>query len=187
MPRYTTPVTNPLIDSPPFHLEEELRLSDAWSGLWAAVAGLLVLTAFQVIKPQPEGGIPALATLLTISFAAGVSYVLVRYVSYWVARIVATQIYAPIGRVHPAASGELPRTAFLCVLLAPGIVAALACAVAINSGAAFGPEWRLVVAVVIGVATRDLRAAYLVLLVPAERWIKEKRDTLEVLRLLDGA
>jgi hypothetical protein len=187
MPRSTNPANNPLIDSPPFRLEEEIRLSETRSGFWAVVAGLLVLVALQVLTPRHAGRLPSLTMLLTISLAAGASYVLVRYVSYWIARIVVTQMYAPIGRVHPAASGELPRTAFLCVLLAPGIVAALACTIAAKAGAAFGPEFRLAVAVVIGVALRDLRAAYRVLLVPASRWIKEKRNGLEVLQPVDGA
>lgn len=186
MQRSAQPTTNSIIDAPPFCLEQEIRFSEVWSGFWALAAGLGVLAALQLLKPWPAGPLPSLALLLTVSIGCGACYLGVRFVSYWTARIVVMSSYPPVGRVHPAASGELPRTAFLCMLLAPGIVCALGCAVAAKVAAAFGPEYCLAIAVVTGVTLRDLRAAYRVLLLPGSRWIRERRSGLEVLRLVDA-
>lgn len=185
MQRFAKPTTNPLIDSPPFCLEEKIRLSGMWYGLCAVAVGLAILVVWQWLAPWPSRVVPPLTTLLIVSVGSGACYALVRFALHWGARIVVTQNYAPVGRVHPAATGELPRTAFLVVLLAPGLVCALGYTLAAKMFAAFGPEFRLAVAVIGGVAIRDLRAAYCVMRLSSSLWFKERRGGLDVLRLLE--
>ncbi|MCA1960622.1 MAG: hypothetical protein LDL33_07480 [Desulfomonile sp.] len=185
MKRLSQPSVNPIIDSPPFCIQEKVRLSETWSALSAVAVGVAVLASWQWLAPGPSRGVPSLTLLLIVSVSSGGCYIAVRFVSYWTARIVVTQTHAPVGRVHPAASGELPRTAFFIVLLAPGIVCALCYTLVANAAAAFGPEFRLAVAVIAGVAVRDVRAAYHVMMLPSSLWFKEKRDGLEALQLLD--
>jgi hypothetical protein len=131
--------------------------------------------------------VPSLAVLLTWSFGVAALYVAVRFAAYWCAWSAVIRRYPLVRGVHPAARGELPRCAFIVVVLAPLSICSAVLLVLSKGGTAFSPEIWLALAVAVGISVRDLRIArHLVFLAP-DRWIKETPGGLDALRPTDNA
>jgi hypothetical protein len=116
------------------------------------------------------------------SVTAASLYLGVRFITYWVVWSRVVRRYPLVGRTHPAARGELPKRSFLFVLVIP-ITACIALgAVLLYVGSGFTPALVLSMAVVAGIALRDVRAFRHVLFLECSYWIRDTPAGLEVLK-----
>ena len=176
--------TNP-IDPPPFYLDGEIRLGMSGNWLLGVLFGVAVILFLAKAFPHPARPFPSLALLMVVSVTTASFYLGVRFIAYWVVWLRATRKYTSIRGVHPTGRGELPRNAFLAVLLAPLLACVPACALLIAFGPGFGPETWLAIALTAALAIPDLRAARQVFARDGSCWIKETRNGLDVLRRVD--
>jgi hypothetical protein len=173
------------LDPPPFFLETEIRLVFPGLGLYTTGVGLLVLTAFRSTFPGHYQPLPSLTILLVTSVVSVGFYYGVRLLSYWCVWAWVIRKHPPVGRIHPAARGELPRNAFLFVLLCPCSAFIPLCAFLYIQTGAFRPELWLAVAVAAAISIKDLRAVWHLSSIDPSRWVKETSSGMDVLKLID--
>ncbi len=157
------------------------------SALWVGLVGLAVLCLFPWLFANASRKVPSPAVLLGWSFGAAAFYVAVRFVAYWCAWAAVIRRYPLVRGVHPAARGQLPRYAFLAVVLAPLWLCGAVLLFLSKGGTAFSPETWLALAVVAGISVRDLRIAMHLIFLAPDRWIKETRGGLTTLRPTNNA
>jgi len=173
------------IDPPPFFLEREILFDRSRAWISTLGVGLLFLAPFLLLFDRPGGAFPSLGRLVVASFAAGTFYLGVRFLSYKGLWWAVGRAHEPVRGIHPAARGELPRNAYLIVLLAPLMAFVPGCWLIFRSNRGLGPELWLAIAVIAGSALTDLRAARHVLSMESSCWIKETPRGLDVLRPVD--
>lgn len=173
---------NPGVAPPPFFLAGEIRLSLSFAAAFSIVLGAGVLGIFLLLFPPLDHMIPSLLSLMVVSVGSGCLYLVVRFAAYWTAWFRVSRKYPLVGTVHPAARGELPRDHFLFVLSAPTALLIPTWGVLAGKGWGATPELWLSIAVVGGIALRDLRAAWRLLFLDPACWVKETRLGLEILK-----
>ncbi len=175
------------LDPPPFFLESEIRVGGSGFGLTALGVGVLMVVSFPMLAGKPSQPLPSLSLLVVVALVAASFYIGVRFLTYWIIWLRAIGSHSYNDGIHPAARGELPRNAFLIVLLAP-LTSFIVIALLIwRLGVDFRPEFWLAVAVAVSISLRDLKAAWHVIHVEPDRWIKETRHAIDVLRPVDRA
>ena len=175
------------LDPPPFFLEGEIRMGGSGFGLSALAVGVLMVVFFPVLFEDASQPLPSLSLLVVVALVAASFYFGVRFLAYWGIWLRAIGNHAYNGGIHPAARGELPRNAFLLVLLAP-LASFLAVGLVIwRLGIGIRPEFWLAAAVATSISLRDLKAAWHVMQLDSECWIKEKRHGIDVLRPVQRA
>lgn len=183
-----TPPVEPIprqLDPPPFFLDGEIRVGGSKSALSAVALGILILLLYPVLFDEPRQALPPMSLLLVAALVAASFYLGVRFLAYWVIWLRAIGRHSYTNGIHPAARGELPRNAFLVVLLAP-LASFLLIGVLIWAiGIRLWPEFWLAVAVAFSISVADLKAALHVARLDSGCWIKENRHGIDVLRPID--
>jgi hypothetical protein len=174
------------LDPPPFFLEKEVRLRFAGGGALGLLVGTMVVVVSRIVSLDPAGSTPSLAPLMAVSFAVGFFYLGTRFLAYSLTWLTVTRKYPLIGRIHPAARGELPRKPFLLVLLVPGATVVPVCVALAAAVPALVPVLWLAIAVAARLAAPDLQAAWKVLGADPSCWIKETKIGLDVLNPLNA-
>jgi hypothetical protein len=169
---------------PPFYLEREIRLSGIRTAFSGILLGFAIMALYLVVHgplshPLPSMWFLTLVSVLAVSACLAIRFSCYRLVWTWVSRT-----YPLYGSVHPAARGELPRNAYLLVLMAPTIILAATCTILILWKIRFGPEMWLVIAVAFAACWGDLLAARHVVRVDSDHWIMGTDTGLDVLRLV---
>lgn len=181
-PRLTQGVSSIPLDPPPFILERHVSLPVTRSAMWAVVLSSLLLVGFRVLFAHTGRSIPPLLWLMAASITAAGLYLGVRFITYWAVWSRVVRTYPLVGRTHPAARGELPKRSFVFVLVIPIATCIALGVVLIYLGSGFSPELVLAMAVVAGVALRDVRALGHVLFLECSYWIRDTPAGLEVLK-----
>ncbi len=174
------------LDPPPFFLEGEIRLSGPYINISCAAFGLTCLLAFRMFLPSPSRPLPSLSLLMMSSVGAGVFYFGIRFATYWAIWRTISGNYRQKGGRYLGANGELPKNAFLLVFITPLAAFAALCLILAGSGGELAPGWWVAIAVVAGIASRDLKAAGHVLFLDSARWLKETTRGLDVLKPVVG-
>jgi hypothetical protein len=169
------------LDPPPFFLEGEIRLSGLRLNILCSAVGLGALLALRFLLPDPVNPLPSLTILIVSSVGAATFYFGVRFVTYWAVWRKISGTYRQSGGRYLGANGELPKNAFLLVFMAPLTAFAVLCLILAGGHGGFAPDWWVAVAVVAGLAFRDLKAAWQVLLLEPSLWLKETSRGLDVL------
>lgn len=169
------------LDPPPFFLEGEIRLSGPYINVSCAATGLICLMAFRIFLPSPARPLPSLSLLIMSSVCAGFFYFGMRFVTYWAIWRRISGNYRQKGGRYLGANGELPKNAFLLVFITPLASFAALYFILAGSGGEMGPGWWVAIAVVIGIAFPDLKAAWHVLFLDPARWLKETTRGLDIL------
>jgi hypothetical protein len=170
------------LDPPPFFLEGEIRLSGSRMNISCAAIGLTVLLILRFLLPDPANPLPSLSILAMSSLGAAAFYFGVRFVAYWATWRRISGTYRQTGGRYLGANGELPKNAFLVVFMAPLAAFTVLCLILVGTRGGLGPGWLVAIAVVAGLAFRDLKAAWQVLLLDPARWLKETSRGLDVLK-----
>ncbi|MDQ7784894.1 MAG: hypothetical protein RDU20_18570 [Desulfomonilaceae bacterium] len=172
------------LDPPPFFLEREIRLTFRGLGVYSTGVGIAVLLVLRAAFPGIYDPLPSLVSLLAISACSVGFYHGVRVFSYWLTWGWVIRRYPSIGGIHPAARGELPRNAFLTVLLSPsiGFVPLWVGLYWLYEG--FRPEIWLCTAIWAASSMGDLRSVRHLVSVDPSRWIKDTPTGMDVLRLI---
>jgi hypothetical protein len=170
------------LDPPPFLLEGEIRLSGTYMDISCAAMGVIVLLALRLFLPDPLGPLPSLSLLMMTSVGAAVFYFSIRFVTYWAIWRKISGNYRQEGGRYLGANGELPKNAFLMVFLAPSTAFVVLYLILADPGGILGPGWWVAIAVVAGIAFRDLTAAWHVLFLDQARWLKESSRGLDILK-----
>jgi hypothetical protein len=181
-PRLTQGVSSTPLDPPPFTLEKHVSLPVTRSALWAVVLGSLLLVGSRFLFVGTSRSIPPLIWLIVASVTSAGLYLGIRFITYWVVWSRVVRTYPLVGRTHPAARGELPKRSFLFVLVIPFAACMAIGAVVFHVSSASRPVLVLAVAVVAGMALRDLRALGHVLFLECSCWIRDTPAGLEVLK-----
>ena len=171
------------VDPPPFFLEDEIVLPSRGLALYALVVGLLILIALRLLSVVTYP-LPSLSRLMAFSVGTGLLYHSIRFVSYGIAWAAVKRSYPLSGGIHPAARGELPRNAFLLVLLLPAATFIPLCVGYVFEGKGFGPEMWLVVAVLASLSLRDITAGWNLLFCNSDTWVKAHERGLDVLKFV---
>jgi hypothetical protein len=174
------------LDPPPFFFEGEIRLSGSYMNLSCAALGFIVLLAFRLFLPDPVRPLPSLSLLLMTSIGAAVFYFGIRFVTYWAIWRKISGNYRQKGGRYLGANGELPKNAFLAVFMAPLAAFGVLYLILADPGGVLGPGWWVAIAVVAGIAFRDLKAAWKVLFLDQARWLKETPRGLDILKPVVG-
>lgn len=174
------------LDPPPFFLEEEILVPSRGRGLYESTVGLLVLIALWLVFPEVSRPLPSLMELFAWAVGGAGFYYGMRLVTYYVVWLATLHTYPSSAGIHPAARGELPRNAFLVVLLFPIVAFVALCLVLSRFAFGFGPTAWIAAAVVAGVSLRDVRLAWNVLFLDTSRWIKKTKRGLDVLQPVGG-
>ncbi len=169
------------LDPPPFFLEGEIRLSGPSINISCAATGLICLLAFRIFLPSPARPLPSLSLLIMSSVGAGFFYFGMRFVTYWAIWRRISGNYRQKGGRYLGANGELPKNAFLLVFITPLASFAALYFILAGFGGEMGPGWWVAIAVVIGIAFRDMKAAWHVLFLDPARWLKETTRGLDIL------
>ncbi len=177
-------VTSLPLDPPPFFLEQEIRISFKGLSVYATCVGLLVLVVLRSIFPGAYNPLPSLIALIVTSAGSAGYYHGVRLLSYWLVWAWVIRRYPSTGGIHPAARGELPRNAFLIVLLSPCLGFVPLCAVLYGIYNGFRPELWLCIAVGAALSVGDMRAVWHLMFIDSSRWLKETTTGMDVLRLV---
>ncbi len=170
------------LDPPPFFLEGEIRLSGSRMNITCAAVGLTVLLALWIFLPDPAKPLPSLTVLVMSSVGAAAYYFSVRFVAYWATWRRISGTYRQTGGRYLGANGELPKNAFLFVFMAPLAAFTVLCLISVGPRGWLGPCWWVAIAVVAGLAVRDLKAAWQVRFLDPTRWLKETSRGLDVLK-----
>ncbi|MGB6066555.1 MAG: hypothetical protein WBG50_17260 [Desulfomonilaceae bacterium] len=170
-------------DLPPFSLEGEIRLNGWRLGVSSAGTALAVLLALRLFLPLPVRPLPSLTLFMLTSVGTAVFYFGVRLVTYWVVWHRISGNYPQKGGRYLGANGELPRNAFLPVFVVPIASFLSLCLVLIDGSGPLGPGWWVAIAVVAGLAFRDLKAIRHALFLDPTLWLKETPRGLNVLKL----
>jgi hypothetical protein len=109
-------------------------------------------------------------------------YVGIRFITYWAVWTHVVRTYPLVGRTHPAARGELPKRAFLFVLVIPVTASLSLCAALLHITSGLAQVLVLPIAVIAGIALRDMRALGYVLFLECSYWVRDTPAGLEVLR-----
>lgn len=179
-------VSRPL-DPPPFFLEGEIRVEGTGFGLSALALGVLMVVSYPVLFGGADQPLPSLSLLVVVALVAASFYFGVRFLAYWGTWLRAIGRHSYNGGIHPAARGELPRNAFLVVLFAPLASFMVVGLVIWRLGLGVRPEFWLAAAMAVSISLRDLKAAWHVMRLDPECWIKETRHGIDVLRPVDRA
>ncbi len=155
-------------------------------GVYSTCVGLFVLCAFRLLFPGIHSPLPSLISLIVVSAGSAVFYYGIRHSSYWLAWAWVIRRYPSIGGIHPAARGELPRNAFLLVLLFPCLGFVPLCAVMYGFHEGFRPALWLCIAVGAALSVRDLRVVRHLLFIDRSRWLKETMNGMDVLKFIDS-
>lgn len=174
------------LDPPPFLLEGEIRLSGTYMDISCAAMGVIVLLALRLFLPDPLGPLPSLSLLMMTSAGAAVFYFGIRFVTYWAIWRKISGNYRQKGGRYLGANGELPKNAFLMVFLAPSAAFGVLYLILADPGGVLRPGWWVAIAVVAGIAFRDLKAAWHVLFLDQARWLKETSRGLDILKPVVG-
>ncbi len=174
------------LDPPPFLLEGEIRLSGTYMDISCAAMGVIVLLALRLFLPDPLGPLPSLSLLMMTSAGAAVFYFGIRFVTYWAIWRKISGNYRQKGGRYLGANGELPKNAFLMVFLAPSAAFGVLYLILADPGGVLRPGWWVAIAVVAGIAFRDLKAAWHVLFLDRARWLKETSRGLDILKPVVG-
>jgi hypothetical protein len=174
------------LDAPAFFLEGEIRLSGSYMNVSCAAMGLIVLLAFRLFLPYPVRPLPSLSLLMMTSVGAAVFYFGIRFVTYWAIWRKISGNYRQKGGRYLGANGELPKNAFMMVFLAPSAAFGVLYLTVADAGGVLGPGWWVAIAVVAGIAFRDLKAAWHVLFLDQARWLKETSRGLDILKPVVG-
>ena len=174
------------LDPPPFFLEGEIRLSGSYMNASCVAMGVIVLLAFQLFLPDPVRPLPSLSLLMMTSVGAALFYFGIRFVAYWAIWRKISGNYRQKGGRCLGANGELPKNAFMVVFMSPLAAFGVLYLILADPSGALGPGWWVAIAVVTGIAFRDLRAAWHVLFLDQARWLKETSRGLDILRPVVG-
>jgi hypothetical protein len=174
------------LDPPPFFLEGEIRLSGTYLNVSCAAVGLIVLLAFRLSLPDPVGSLPSLSLLMMTSVGAAVFYFGIRFATYWTIWRKISGNYRQKGGRYLGANGEMPKNAFLAVLIVPSAAFGVLYLILADPSGMPGPGWWVAIAVVAGIAFRDLKAAWQVLFLDRARWLKETSRGLDILKPIVG-
>jgi hypothetical protein len=174
------------LDPPPFVLEGEIRLSGSYMNVSCAAMGLIVLLAFRLFLADPVITLPSLSLLMMTSVGAAIFYFGIRFVTYWAIWRKISGNYRQKGGIYLGANGELPKNAFLMVFMAPLATFGLLFLILADPSGVLGPGWWVAIAVVAGIALRDLKAAWHVLFLDQARWLKETSRGLDILKPVVG-
>jgi hypothetical protein len=174
------------LDPPPFFLEGEIRLSGSYMNVSCAAMGLIVLLAFRLFMPDPVRPLPSLSLLVMTSAGAAVFYFGIRFVTYWAVWRKISGNYRQKGGRYLGANGELPKNAFLMVFMAPSAAFGVLYLILADSSGVLGAGWWVAIAVVAGIAFRDLQGAWHVLFLDHARWLKETPRGLDILKPIVG-
>jgi len=170
------------LDPPSFFLEGEIRLSGPRMYISCTAIGVTVLLTLRFFLPDPANPLPSLSILVMSSLGAAAYYFSVRFVAYWATWRRISGTYHQTGGRYLGANGELPKNAFLFVFIAPLAAFAVLCLILVGPRGGLGPGWWVAIGVVAGLAFRDLKAAWQVLLLDPARWLKETSRGLDVLK-----
>jgi hypothetical protein len=170
------------LDPPPFYLEGVVWVGVPRGGAFGFAVGLAILLLVVVLNTTPSGAGGSLGRLMVASIAAAAFYLGARKLIFWVVWLAALRKNQASGAVNPAARGELPRNGYLLVSILPLVAFVIACVAGSRWVTDPGPGMWLAVAVIAGIALRDITAAWRVMFVPPYCWIKEKGSSLDILR-----
>lgn len=170
------------LDPPPFYLMGVVRIGVPRGGVFGFAVGLAILLLFVVLNTNASEVGGSLGRLTIASAAAAIFYLGARKLIFWVVWLAALRKNQASGAVNPAARGELPRNGYLLVSVLPLVAFVIACVAGSRWVADPGPGMWLAVAVIAGIALRDLTAAWRMMFVPRYCWIKEKGSSLDILR-----
>lgn len=170
------------LDPPPFYLEGEVRVGVQRGGVLGLAVGLVILLVFLALSTHASVAGASLSRLIIVSGAAAVFYLSVRLLLFWAVWFRAVRKHRGIVGVNPAARGELPRNGYLLVSILPLVAFVVACVVGSRWVADPGPAVWLAMAVIAGIALRDLTAAWHVMFVAPYCWVKETGSSLDILR-----
>lgn len=125
---------------------------------------------------------PELGGLLFWAAIAPIEYMFVRRVTYRAIWLWVSRSYPLVGRIHPAARGELPIGKYLVVLIFPWIASIATFGAVIITGLAKWPEIGLFAMLFLIVALEDVWALFHCLRADRNSWIMETNSGLETLR-----
>jgi hypothetical protein len=174
------------LDPPSFFLEGEIRLSGWYVNVSCAAVALVVLVAFRLCLAGVERPLPSLSRLTMIAVGAAVFYFGIRFVTYLAIWRKISGNYRQKGGRYLGANGELPKNAFLMVFMTPLAAFGVLYLTLAGLGGVLGPGWWVAIAVVAGIAFRDLKAAWHVLFLDRARWLKETSRGLDILKPVVG-
>ncbi len=161
-------------------------MSGSRMNISCAAIGLIVLLGFRLFLPDPDRPLASLSLLMMSSVGAAVLYLSIRLVAYWAIWRKVSGNYRQKGGRYLGANGELPKNAFLLVFMVPLAAFASLYLILAGRGDGLGPGWWVAIAVVAGIAFRDLKAAWHVLFLDQARWLKETPRGLDVLKPVVG-
>ena len=167
---------------PPFYLDREIRLSGPRTAVATTLLGLGIVAVSLLVYGQLSGPLPSLWFLTLISVLAAAGCLMVRFACYRLVWTWVSRSYPLRGSVHPAARGELPRNAYLLVLVTPTLALVAACTLVAVWNLKLGPEMWPAIAVAVAVCSGDLIAARHVVRLNSAYWIMETPARLDVLR-----
>ncbi len=170
------------LDPPPFFLEGEIRLSGWGMNISCAAVGLTALLTLGFLLPESAKPLPTLSILILSSIGSAVYYFGVRFMTYWAVWRRISGTYRQSGGRYLGANGELPKNAFLAVFAAPLTTFMILCLIFAGGGGGFAPDWWVAIAVAAGLAVRDLKATWQVLLLDRALWLKETSRGLDILK-----
>ena len=147
--------------------------------------GLGILSLFPWLFSHTSRNTPSLAMLLAWAFGAAAVYIAARLAVYWAVWTAVIRRYPLVRGVHPAARGELPRIAYIAVVLTPLALCGTVLLFLSRGDNGISPEIWLALAVVAAVSMRDLRIVLHVIFLAPDCWIKESAGGLEILRPAD--
>lgn len=181
-PRPAQDVSSLPLDPPPFILEKYVSLPVTRSALWAIGLSSVILLGYRLLFAETGGPIPSLLWLMSASISGAGLYLGIRFITYWAAWTHVVRTYPLVGRTHPAARGELPKRSFLFVLVVPVATSLSLCAALFHITSGLAQVLVLPIAVIAGIALRDMRALGHVLFLDGSYWIRDTPAGLEVLR-----
>jgi hypothetical protein len=181
-PRLAQDVSSTPLDPPPFTLEKHISLPVTSSAIWALGLSCLLLIAYRLLFAETGRPIPSLLWLMVASIVGAGSYLGIRFITYWMVWTQVVRTYPLVGRTHPAARGELPKRSFLFVLIIPIAASLSMCAAIYHVSSSSFQVLVLQIAVIAGIALRDMRALRHVLFLENSYWIRDVPAGLEVLR-----
>jgi hypothetical protein len=181
-PRPAQDVSSLPLDPPPFILKKYVSLPVTRSALWAVGLSLVILLGYRLLFAGTGRHVPSLLWLMMASVAGAGLYLGIRFITYWVVWTHVVRTYPLVGRTHPAARGELPKRSFLFVLVIPVTTSLSLCFALFHITSGLAQVLVLPIAVIAGIALRDIRALGHVLFLEGSYWIRDTPAGMEVLK-----
>ncbi len=169
------------LDPPPFFLNGEIKLP-ATRCVVDFLTGAVPILLFMALIFRGSNRSPvSLAMLFVPAVGVLAGYLVMRTASYWTVWLWTSGQYPANGGIHPTARGELPRNAYIVVLVAPAALWVPMCGLISYLASGLGPETWLVFGTGAGIALTDARIAHEVWSLDRDSWVMETKSGLDVL------